>query len=69
VGFYGKNVTDTERVLSRTQVPLTAGYRVASSVAALQTAVPGSATTNYRTVSVTAPREFGINVRWSFGSR
>ena len=51
------------------RLALTAGYRVASSTAALQTAVPGSASTNYRTASVIAPREFGINVQYSFGSR
>jgi iron complex outermembrane receptor protein len=60
VAVYGKNVTETERVLRSTN-PLTVSYRQGP------TAAMGVA--SYRSVSVTDPREFGLNLRYAFGSR
>ncbi len=61
VSIYGKNITETERVLTRDSTPLTTSYRV------LATAATG--VTTYRRITVTEPREFGLNLRYSFGSR
>jgi iron complex outermembrane receptor protein len=61
VTLYGKNLTDTERVLSRNSSPATTSYNIGA------TAVTG--VSPYRAVSFTEPREFGINVRYAFGSR
>lgn len=66
VAFYAKNLTKTERVLSRSPTPLTTNYNIGG------TSFPG--VTTYRGASAsgltfTAPREFGLNVRYAFGSR
>lgn len=60
VGGYVKNVFDTGRILIRE-----------ASVNTVEIRSPGPATVSsaYRTVSYTAPREFGITARVSFGSR
>jgi iron complex outermembrane receptor protein len=64
--LYGKNLADTERVLNRessqasvgmTNISIGAGGVVRESVNGL---------TPWRTVSVTPPREFGVNVRYNF---
>jgi iron complex outermembrane recepter protein len=61
VALYGKNVTDTERVLSRGSAPATVSCnRLATSITGVS---------SYRSVSFTEPREFGLNVRYAFGSR
>jgi iron complex outermembrane recepter protein len=58
--IYGKNLTNTFRVLTRDQ----------SSIGLPGPAVAGQpAYTGYRSISVTAPREFGVTFRYSFGSR
>jgi iron complex outermembrane receptor protein len=65
VTAYAKNITNTFRVLSRDSS--------AQSVRALY--APGTAAinaptaSNYRLISVTEPREFGITAKMSFGSR
>lgn len=61
VSIYGKNLTEEEIVLTRDSTPLTTSYRV------LATASTGVST--YRRITATEPREFGLNVRYSFGSR
>ena len=60
VGAYAKNIFDTQRALLR-----------ASQAASLTVRSPGAANqvSTYRTVSYTAPQEFGITARISFGSR
>ena len=58
---FAKNITNTYRTLTRTS-PLTTGV-------AFTNGSSGSFTTNYRNVTSTAPREFGLNVRYAFGSR
>lgn len=63
LGLYAKNVTNTERVLTRAANPLTVAYR---------TAVPAAAAvgvSSYREVTMTPEREVGISLRWAFGSR
>jgi iron complex outermembrane receptor protein len=61
MSLYGKNITKTERVLSRTPTALTATYNIG------RTGAIGSST--YRGITYTAPREFGLNLRYAFGSR
>lgn len=63
VTLFAKNLLDTTKTLSRTN-PLFTSYRnAAASFAAT------SYTSTYTGVTTTAPREFGINVRYAFGSR
>jgi iron complex outermembrane receptor protein len=60
VNAYGKNLFDTQRVLSRIASPYLTGYA---------TLAGGNAVvTNYRGITVTAPREFGITASFAFGS-
>ena len=63
VSLYAKNVTNSFRVLSRT----------ANVLSTRSTPVGGASTvysfTNYYGITVTEPREFGVTVRASFGSR
>ena len=61
VGLYGKNITDTEEVLGRRSSPLTTPFSPG-----------GPAVTTYREINPTGytpPREFGLNLRYAFGSR
>ncbi|MCE7796680.1 TonB-dependent receptor [Sphingobium sufflavum] len=61
VSIYGKNIFNTQRVLSRSSTALTTSYA---------TALGGqTGTTSYREISMTAPQEFGVNLRYAFGSR
>lgn len=55
LSLYGKNITKTKRVLSNTPI------RAAVNGASLNTA--------YNSINYTAPREFGVNLRYAFGSR
>ena len=59
VSVFAKNLTNTHRVLTRSGTPLT-------------TQLTGSRlnlASNYYGITTTAPREFGVNVRYAFGSR
>jgi len=58
---YAKNITNTLRVLTRSGAPLTTNYNI------LATGVVGN--TTYNGITTTAPREFGINVQYAFGSK
>lgn len=59
VSVFAKNLLNTRRVLTRTAAPL-----------ATQVAPTGAtATYNYMGITTTEPREFGVNLRVSFGSR
>jgi iron complex outermembrane recepter protein len=66
IGLYGKNITDVGRVLTTPASPQTVPFQVVG-----QTGVVGSnGVTTYRAVQLyTAPREFGLNFTWRFGSR
>lgn len=61
VALYAKNITNTERVLTRTPTALTTPFNV---LAASNTGV-----TTYRGITMNQPREVGINARYAFGSR
>lgn len=63
VSLFAKNVLDTTKTLTRTD-PLFTSYRNAAAGFAATT-FPST----YTGVTTTAPREFGINVRYAFGSR
>jgi iron complex outermembrane receptor protein len=63
VALFAKNLFDTTKTLSRSD-PLFTSYRNAAAGFAATTY-----TSTYTTVTSSAPREFGINVRYAFGSR
>ncbi|GFE73530.1 TonB-dependent receptor [Novosphingobium sp. TCA1] len=65
IGLYAKNIFDTTKTLTRT-TPLFTSYQRPISATATTAA---TYTSTYTGVTVTAPREFGINVRYAFGSR
>jgi iron complex outermembrane receptor protein len=59
VSVYAKNLLNTRRVLRRSATPL--ATQVATN--------GGTATYNYLGITMTEPREVGVNLRISFGSR
>ncbi len=61
ISFYGKNITETKRILSATASPLTTGYNIGATGV--------TSVSNYRGITYTAPREFGVSFRYAFGSR
>ncbi|GAB3113787.1 TonB-dependent receptor [Aestuariicella hydrocarbonica] len=65
VMLYGKNIADTERVLLREATPTTIGYQSIVDFSTFAT-VGGTGVSSYRRISMTAPREFGLNVRYHF---
>jgi iron complex outermembrane receptor protein len=65
---YAKNIFDTQRVLTRDANPSATSYQVLQPPT-FRSAVGGAGITSYRTITMTAPREFGLNLRVSFGSR
>lgn len=62
VGLYGKNVLNTQRTLLRNLNPEALSYLTAAFAGAVTAS-------KYRLVGVTAPREFGLTARISFGSQ
>jgi iron complex outermembrane recepter protein len=67
VGFYGKNITETEEVLTRSSGTLATPYNIGTAGQNGVTNYYGGSTISGLTI--TAPREFGIAGRFSFGSR
>jgi iron complex outermembrane receptor protein len=64
LALFGKNITNTQRTLTRGGVPM--------ATSALDLGAGATSATfrsNYVAVSETLPREFGINVRYAFGTR
>jgi iron complex outermembrane recepter protein len=67
VALYGKNVTNTQRVLARSSAPSSTAYNIG--------ATGTSGATNYYTggvaagLGMTAPREVGLSLRYAFGSK
>ena len=64
ISLYGKNITNTFRVLTRTPGPL--------ATVGQPTTIYGTnatASTNYFGITSTPPREFGVSLRIAFGSR
>jgi iron complex outermembrane receptor protein len=68
VTAYGKNIFNAQRVLSRVAVPYFASYAIP---AVFNGGVNGggAVVSNYRGITVTAPREFGLTATFRFGSR
>lgn len=63
VSLYGKNLLNTQRVLSATNGPVTTGFAGVNGA-------PGvTYTSDYLEITTTPPREFGLNLRFAFGSR
>lgn len=74
VSLFAKNIFETDKALARTN-PLTTSYRqlgfggFANGRPILTGPTSAIATSTYTGVTMTPPREFGINVRYAFGSR
>jgi iron complex outermembrane receptor protein len=67
LSFYAKNILDTTKV-TRRGLPATTNFqRLAFTPAPVASAE--TATSSYAQISTTAPREFGVNFRFAFGSR
>jgi iron complex outermembrane receptor protein len=68
---YAKNLFDTQRVLTRDANPLATSFTVINLSPTRQfLGTSGQAgITTYRAITMTPPREFGLNLRVSFGSR
>ncbi len=61
---FAKNVTETERVLSRDADPDSVSVQRFNPIT--ETTSSDQLTSGYRGITVTEPREFGINVRYNF---
>ncbi|QSR17722.1 TonB-dependent receptor [Novosphingobium sp. KA1] len=77
IGLYAKNLFDTTKTLTRT-TPLSTSYQQLGFAGqfdpvTLRPVFTGPTGANYTStytgVTTTAPREFGINIRYAFGSR
>lgn len=75
VSFFAKNLLDTTKVISRTN-PYFTSYQQLGFAGQFANGVPvftgptgASATSTYTGGTLTPPREFGVNFRFSFGSR
>jgi iron complex outermembrane receptor protein len=67
VSLYGKNLFDKQEVLTRNSSLATTSYNIgATGVTGLTNYYGGNATSG---LNMTPPREFGITMRYSFGSR
>lgn len=69
VSLYGKNVTNTFRVLTRSNGPQATPLRGGVPLGGPVTSSGALSFTNYYGITVTEPREFGINLRLAIGSR
>ncbi|RJG54620.1 TonB-dependent receptor [Sphingobium terrigena] len=75
ISLFAKNLFDTTKVLTRT-TPLFTGFQQLGFAGQFANGRPvftgptaGSFTSTYTGATVTPPREFGVNVRFLFGSR
>ncbi len=66
VMLYGKNVFETERVLSRDAAPESVGYTSIAVGPGGVVRTGGTGVSTYREITMTAPREIGVNVRYNF---
>ncbi len=70
ISLFAKNVTNTFRVLARSNGPIATALRGGVPLGPLGTSAGSSSLTNYfGDLRLTEPREFGVNLRFSFGSR
>ncbi len=68
ISFFAKNATATKKALSRTNTPVSTLVQVLQPPT-FRTTVGQSVPSSYLGTTYTAPREFGLNVRYAFGSR
>lgn len=67
LSLFAKNLTKNETVLTRSNGPLATPYQVVN--VSTGTASAAVANSTYTSVTMTQPRVFGINLRYTFGSR
>ncbi|MFC4595860.1 TonB-dependent receptor [Sphingobium tyrosinilyticum] len=65
LALFAKNITNTYRMLSRSDVPLSTSVSLPPQLGGASLNFPS----NYVGVSSTIPREFGLSLRFAFGSR
>ena len=68
ISLFGKNITKEREVLNVGSGPLATGYRRLTPPT-FRSVVSETFTSQYRTVQVTAPREFGITAKIALGGR
>jgi iron complex outermembrane receptor protein len=67
VMLYAKNLFDTTRRIQRNADPGAFSYTALNAVTRTPIAdLGGAVVADYREVALTAPREFGVNLRYSF---
>jgi iron complex outermembrane receptor protein len=69
VSLFAKNLFDTTKVLTRTTPLFTAYQQITGFTQTGATTAAETYTSTYTGATVTPPREFGLNVRYFFGSR
>ena len=69
VSLFAKNITNTFRVLTRSNGPQATPLRGGIPLGGGAVSSGSLSTTNYYGITSTAPREFGVNLRIAFGSR
>jgi iron complex outermembrane recepter protein len=69
MSLYGKNITNTFRVLTRSNGPSVTSLRAGIPLGPPPVVSSGPIAGSYYGITVTEPREFGINLRFAFGSR
>lgn len=69
ISLFAKNLFDTTKVLTRTTPLFTAYQQITGFTATGATTAAATYTSTYTGATVTPPREFGLNVRFLFGSR
>ena len=69
LSLFAKNITNTFRVLNRSNGPVSTTLRGGIPLGGGAVSSGSLSTTNYFGISSTLPREFGINLRMSIGSR
>ncbi len=69
ISFYGKNITNTFRVLTTTNGPQATQLRGGIPLGGPVVSSGPISTPNYYGITVTEPREFGVNFRIAIGSR
>lgn len=69
IGLYTKNLFDVNKALTRTTPLYTTYQQLGIGATGLTGPTAATYTSTYTGVTTTPPREFGINVRYAFGSR
>nr|WP_278254385.1 TonB-dependent receptor [Sphingobium sp. BYY-5] len=69
ISLFAKNLFDTTKVLTRTTPLFTSYQQITGFTSTGATTTAATYTSTYTGATVTPPREFGVNVRFFFGSR